>query len=65
MTMLLAIDQNLTALVDQLERQARWLDHYSREETDVNAPIHNARRAAWAAVRNLRMARAELGRVKW
>ena len=64
MTMLPAISRELEAIKQQAEVNAMWLDKYSRDEQDVNAPIHNARRAAWAAVRNLRTARAELGRVR-
>ena len=60
MTMLPTIARELANLEKSAAAQAEWLTKYAAAEEDVNHPLHNARRAAWAAVRNLREARANL-----
>jgi hypothetical protein len=56
----------LTAQASQQQAEARrlaeWLDRYATPDLDVNHPLHNARRAAWAAERNLREVARELER---
>ena len=64
MTMLPQIAQELGPPTKTVEKLAEWLTKYAAAEEDVNHPLHNARRAAWAAVRNLREARANLEGVK-
>ena len=64
MTMLPTIARELANLEKDAAVQAEWLTKYAAAEEDVNHPLHNARRAAWSAVRNLREARANLEGVK-
>ena len=44
----------------EVRKLAERLDKYAAAERDVNHPLHNARRAAWAAVRTLGEAVREL-----
>ena len=62
--MLSAINAHLREPLEAIESDARWLDEYCRQVPDVNHPVQNARRALWAAVRNVRTARAELERIE-
>jgi len=54
----------LTAQASQQQAEARklaeWLERYAAAESDVNHPLHNARRAAWAAERLLATVAREL-----
>jgi hypothetical protein len=58
----------LTAQLKQRQADVRqlaeWLERYAAAERDVNHPLHNARRAAWAAERNLGETVRALGAVK-
>ena len=60
MTMLPIIARELANLEKSAAAQAKRLTEEAAAEEDTNHPLHNARRAAWAAVRNLREARAHL-----
>ena len=62
--MLPAINAHLREPLEAIEGDARWLDEYCKQVPDVNHPVQNARRALWAAARNVRTARAELERIE-